>query len=76
MLQLIQVASYMMANLGYSKEEVEAIFEYALDGNTTVEYILATIGVEIGSEMGLQMMKEKLPKYKSAIFAAAMRLEE
>lgn len=72
MLQLIQVASYMMANLGYSKEEVEAIFEYALDGNTTVEYILATIGVEIG----LQMMKEKLPKYKSAIFAAAMRLEE
>jgi Mn-containing catalase len=73
MLALLQIMNYMLADLDYSEQEVKDLFRKVADDELSLEVLLDIIGLEI-SDLSLELAKEKLPKWKSALAVTKMRL--
>ncbi len=75
MLTLIQTINYMMVYLEYTEAEVRKHFEHILSDTYTFETLLDAIGLEINST-ALQLAKDKMTKWESALFVVKMRSED
>jgi len=75
MLQLIQIMTYMMSRLEYTKEEIEQHFEAIENGDMSLETSLDILGLEQFKPSIMELIKEKLPKWRSALHVTLMRQE-
>ena len=75
MLHLIQIMNYMIKHLEYSKEEIEAHFKAIESGEMSIETALSVLNIEF-STVAMDILVEKLPKWRSALAVTLMRLED
>ena len=75
MLQLLQIMNYMVTKLEYTKDEVEQYFTAIENGDMSLETALDVLGLEQFKPSIMEMTKEKLPKWRSALHVTMMRME-
>lgn len=73
MLQLIQIMHYMINHLEYTEDEIEQHFEAIESGALSLETALCTLNLEPYHPKIMEMIKEKLPKWRSALAVTKMR---
>lgn len=74
MLGLMQILNYMYNNLGHHEFEIDHAFTAIVNGDETIESLLAVLGLEM-SPLNIKMTQEKVSKWKSAFHIVKMRSE-
>jgi hypothetical protein len=73
MLHIMQILNHMLYRLEYSEEEIRATFRDILNEELTVEELMDSIGLEFGNQHQMDRIKDKLPRWESALKVIQMR---
>lgn len=76
MLHLLQIMNYMIQHLEYTKEEIETYFMAIESGGMSLETALDLLNIAEFNSSSMKLIKEKLPKWRSALAVVIMRLED